>query len=134
MRQPAAITGRDRVLMSVWKRAVGPHNICAVGGWCQQLVGQGQGQRLATWDASRAAVTTAHLCPSLLPPFRHTRMRVCCCCQVLWLKSRNSEVWLDRRTTYTRSTAVMSMVGYLLGLGDRHPSNLMLDRYRWDPV
>lgn len=49
--------------------------------------------------------------------------------QVLWLKSRNSEVWLDRRTNYTRSTAVMSMVGYLLGLGDRHPSNLMLDRY-----
>ncbi|GBF92738.1 hypothetical protein Rsub_05107 [Raphidocelis subcapitata] len=49
--------------------------------------------------------------------------------RVLWLKSRNSEVWLDRRTTYTRSTAVMSMTGYLLGLGDRHPSNLMLDRY-----
>ena len=48
--------------------------------------------------------------------------------KVLWLKSRNSEVWLDRRTTYTRSTAVLSMVGYLLGLGDRHPSNLMLDR------
>jgi len=49
--------------------------------------------------------------------------------QVLWLKSRNSEVWLDRRTNYTRSTAVMSMAGYVLGLGDRHPSNLMLDRY-----
>lgn len=48
---------------------------------------------------------------------------------MLWLKSRNSEVWLERRTGYTRSTAVMSMVGYLLGLGDRHPSNLMLDRY-----
>eukprot|EP00198_Chlamydomonas_reinhardtii_P008241 XP_001697578.1 target of rapamycin, growth-regulatory PI3K-like protein kinase [Chlamydomonas reinhardtii] len=44
-------------------------------------------------------------------------------------KSRNSEVWLDRRTNYTRSAAVMSMVGYILGLGDRHPSNLMLDRY-----
>lgn len=49
--------------------------------------------------------------------------------RVLWLKSRTSEVWLDRRTNYTRSLAVMSMVGYLLGLGDRHPSNLMLDRY-----
>eukprot|EP00884_Botryococcus_braunii_P019425 jgi/Botrbrau1/6166/Bobra.0344s0007.1 len=49
--------------------------------------------------------------------------------KVLWLKSRSSEVWLERRTFYTRSTAVMSMVGYLLGLGDRHPSNLMLDRY-----
>ena len=29
----------------------------------------------------------------------------------------------------TWSLATMSMVGYLLGLGDRHPSNLMLDRY-----
>ncbi|ABO93925.1 predicted protein [Ostreococcus lucimarinus CCE9901] len=49
--------------------------------------------------------------------------------RVLWLKSRSSEQWLERRTTYTRSLAVMSMVGYLLGLGDRHPSNLMVDRY-----
>ncbi|CAG9463067.1 unnamed protein product [Pedinophyceae sp. YPF-701] len=49
--------------------------------------------------------------------------------KVLWLKSRTSEVWLDRRTNYARSVAVMSMVGYLLGLGDRHPSNLMLDRF-----
>lgn len=49
--------------------------------------------------------------------------------RVLWLKSRSSEAWLDRRTQYIRSLAVMSMVGYILGLGDRHPSNLMLDRY-----
>ncbi|XP_020086675.1 serine/threonine-protein kinase TOR isoform X1 [Ananas comosus] len=49
--------------------------------------------------------------------------------KVLWLKSRTSEVWLERRTNYTRSLAVMSMVGYLLGLGDRHPSNLMLHRF-----
>ena len=48
--------------------------------------------------------------------------------KVLWLKSMNSEIWLERRTNYTRSLAVMSMVGYILGLGDRHPSNLMLDR------
>ena len=48
--------------------------------------------------------------------------------KVLWLKSRSSETWLERRTTYTRSLAVMSMTGYILGLGDRHPSNLMLDR------
>ncbi|XP_027913313.1 serine/threonine-protein kinase TOR isoform X1 [Vigna unguiculata] len=49
--------------------------------------------------------------------------------RVLWLKSRTSEIWLERRTNYTRSLAVMSMVGYLLGLGDRHPSNLMLHRF-----
>ncbi|KAI8848058.1 FAT domain-containing protein [Chytridium lagenaria] len=48
--------------------------------------------------------------------------------KITWLKSKNSEVWLDRRTNYTRSLAVMSMVGYILGLGDRHPSNLMMDR------
>jgi FKBP12-rapamycin complex-associated protein len=48
--------------------------------------------------------------------------------RVLWLKSKSSEAWLDRRTNYTRSLGVMSMVGYILGLGDRHPSNLMLDR------
>jgi phosphatidylinositol kinase/protein kinase (PI-3 family) len=48
--------------------------------------------------------------------------------EILWLKSTNSEEWLDRRTRYTRSLAVMSMVGYILGLGDRHPSNIMLDK------
>ena len=47
--------------------------------------------------------------------------------EILWLKSTNSEEWLERRTTFTRSLAVMSMVGYILGLGDRHPSNLLLD-------
>lgn len=40
----------------------------------------------------------------------------------------NWQEWLARRSTYTRSLAVMSMVGYLLGLGDRHPSNLMIHR------
>jgi len=44
------------------------------------------------------------------------------------LKRQSSESWLERRTNYTRSLGVMSMVGYILGLGDRHPSNLLLDR------
>ncbi|KZV74520.1 atypical/PIKK/FRAP protein kinase [Peniophora sp. CONT] len=48
--------------------------------------------------------------------------------RMLWLKSANSEHWLERRATYTRSLAVNSMVGHILGLGDRHPSNLMLER------
>lgn len=46
----------------------------------------------------------------------------------MFLNSRNSEEWLDKRTTFTRSLAVMSMVGYILGLGDRHPNNLLLNR------
>jgi len=48
--------------------------------------------------------------------------------RIFWLKSRNAESWLERRTNYCRSLAVMSMVGYVLGLGDRHPSNLMIDQ------
>lgn len=31
--------------------------------------------------------------------------------KVLWLKSRNSEMWLDRRTTYAKSLATTSMTG-----------------------
>ena len=40
----------------------------------------------------------------------------------------SSEVWLERRTTYTHSLATMSIVGYILGLGDRHPNNIMIQR------
>lgn len=48
--------------------------------------------------------------------------------KILWYQSNSSESWLSRRTHFTRSLAVMSVVGYILGLGDRHPSNLMLNR------
>lgn len=48
--------------------------------------------------------------------------------KVLWLKSENAEVWLEKRTNFARSLATMSMVGYILGLGDRHLSNLMMQR------
>lgn len=48
--------------------------------------------------------------------------------RVQWKRSLTAEVWLERRLMYTRSLAVMSMVGYILGLGDRHPSNLMIDQ------
>ncbi len=48
--------------------------------------------------------------------------------RALYIKARSAEVWLDHRQRYTRSLAVMSVVGYILGLGDRHPCNLMLER------
>ncbi|KAJ1905664.1 hypothetical protein LPJ81_001801 [Coemansia sp. IMI 209127] len=35
--------------------------------------------------------------------------------------------WLASRTNFTRSAAVMSMVGYILGLGDRHCENILLN-------
>jgi FKBP12-rapamycin complex-associated protein len=48
--------------------------------------------------------------------------------RILWLKSESSEAWVNRRTTYTRSLAVGSMIGYLLGVGDRHTANIMIGR------
>ncbi|KAJ1920946.1 hypothetical protein H4219_000999 [Mycoemilia scoparia] len=35
--------------------------------------------------------------------------------------------WYLSRTTFARTTAVMSIVGYVLGLGDRHGENILLD-------
>jgi len=46
----------------------------------------------------------------------------------MFQRSKNSEVWLSHRTMYTRSLATMSMVGFILGLGDRHPSNLLMEK------
>lgn len=48
---------------------------------------------------------------------------------MLWMKSWNAETWLKKRCEYTRSLALMSMVGYILGLGDRHPCNLLIHQY-----
>ncbi|RAL13613.1 protein kinase MEC1 [Aspergillus homomorphus CBS 101889] len=37
------------------------------------------------------------------------------------------EAWFAARVRYTRSCAVMSMVGYVLGLGDRHGENILFE-------
>ncbi|SCU97233.1 LAFA_0G10462g1_1 [Lachancea sp. 'fantastica'] len=36
-------------------------------------------------------------------------------------------VWYNSRNTFSRSYAVMAMVGHILGLGDRHCENILLD-------
>jgi serine/threonine-protein kinase ATR len=36
--------------------------------------------------------------------------------------------WMEARLKFTRSVAVWSMVGYLVGLGDRHGDNILLDQ------
>ncbi|KAJ1725977.1 phosphatidylinositol kinase- protein kinase tor1, partial [Coemansia biformis] len=46
--------------------------------------------------------------------------------RAMWYKAPSAEVWLERRTNYTRSLAVMSIAGYILGLGDRHPANILI--------
>jgi serine/threonine-protein kinase ATR len=39
----------------------------------------------------------------------------------------DASVWLRARLRYSRSLAVMSMVGFVLGLGDRHLENILID-------
>ena len=47
---------------------------------------------------------------------------------MIWLKSKDCESWFTRTTNYSRSLAVMSIVGYILGLGDRHLNNILMNR------
>mmetsp|Transcript_31909 Transcript_31909/g.75815 ORF Transcript_31909/g.75815 Transcript_31909/m.75815 type:complete len:304 (+) Transcript_31909:1273-2184(+) len=42
--------------------------------------------------------------------------------------------WANARLRFTRTTAVWSMVGHVLGLGDRHGENLLIDRSTGDCV
>lgn len=42
--------------------------------------------------------------------------------------------WLAARTAYTRTCAVWSMVGHVVGLGDRHGENLLMDNTCGDIV
>ena len=37
-------------------------------------------------------------------------------------------ILMERRLAYTRSAAASSMVGYILGLGDRHVQNILIDK------
>lgn len=42
--------------------------------------------------------------------------------------------WFEARLRYTRTSAVMSMVGTILGLGDRHGENILFDTKNGDTL
>ncbi len=45
-----------------------------------------------------------------------------------WIKSSHIQIWMERNQRFTITTALMSMVSHIIGLGDRHPSNLTIQR------
>ncbi|XP_017006406.3 serine/threonine-protein kinase ATR [Drosophila takahashii] len=53
-----------------------------------------------------------------------------------WLRQRfvTLHSWLEARNTYIRTVAVMSMVGYIVGLGDRHGENILFVEGNGDAV
>lgn len=48
--------------------------------------------------------------------------------KAMWATTQTCEIWIDQRRRYMTSLGNMSMVGYILGLGDRHPNNIMLQK------
>ncbi|KAL5329330.1 hypothetical protein ACEPPN_002841 [Leptodophora sp. 'Broadleaf-Isolate-01'] len=49
-------------------------------------------------------------------------------------KFTNPDEWFLSRLAYTRSTAAISMLGHVLGLGDRHGHNILLDQRNGEVV
>lgn len=54
--------------------------------------------------------------------------------EIIWLKSGNAFNWIMRTSRFTQTSAIVSIVGYILGLGDRHPSNIMMHRLSGDVI
>ncbi|ETN76508.1 phosphatidylinositol 3- and 4-kinase [Necator americanus] len=52
----------------------------------------------------------------------------------LWMRAGSCDTWWRVVCRYARSTAVMSMIGAVLGLGDRHLDNVLVNLDRGDIV
>lgn len=67
--------------------------------------------------AARVKLYRAVVLPHFIPTFHK------------WFPQRFPEpsAWFEARTTFARSLAMWSMVGHIMGLGDRHGENLLID-------
>lgn len=57
------------------------------------------------------------------PNFPATELR-----DMFWEKAQDAVTWIKVVDQFVVSTALMSMAGYVIGLGDRHPCNIMIQR------
>jgi FKBP12-rapamycin complex-associated protein len=49
--------------------------------------------------------------------------------QIILSRAIDSNHWIERRTSYSASLSATSIAGYILGLGDRHLSNIMMKQW-----
>ncbi|KAG8348487.1 FAT domain [Trypanosoma vivax] len=92
---------------------------------CYSMDGTGvQTTQIKQWKSQvdRGAMTSIemfekHILPKF-PPVFHS-----------WFHStfRSHQEWYSARSTYTQSTALWSIAGHIVGLGDRHCENLLID-------
>ncbi|KAL2096545.1 hypothetical protein ACEWY4_008693 [Coilia grayii] len=69
------------------------------------------------WDSDQKMQAFTEVCQNFRPVFRYFCME----------RFLDPAVWLERRLAYTRSVATSSIVGYIVGLGDRHIQNILID-------
>ncbi|KAE8295481.1 Serine-protein kinase ATM [Larimichthys crocea] len=73
-----------------------------------------EAQRLAFDDKLQAY---NEVCKNFRPVFRYFCME----------RFLDPAVWMEKRLAYTHSVATSSIVGYIVGLGDRHIQNILID-------
>ncbi|KAF5328889.1 hypothetical protein D9611_014266 [Ephemerocybe angulata] len=80
---------------------------------------RGEGDRMKQGKATRKDMVRIYtqVCNNFKPVFRHFFTE----------KHKNPMAWFATRLGYTRSVATTSIVGHILGLGDRHTSNILMD-------
>ncbi|XP_028968570.1 uncharacterized protein LOC100909182 [Galendromus occidentalis] len=71
--------------------------------------------KLSTAEAKRTKYL--QLCKQFPPAFRYFFIE----------KFRDPSAWLERQRAYVNSLAITSMVGFIIGLGDRHTNNILID-------
>ncbi|KAF2216646.1 hypothetical protein CERZMDRAFT_33248, partial [Cercospora zeae-maydis SCOH1-5] len=64
------------------------------------------------------------VCATLTPVMRHFFLE----------RFHDPDEWFAKRTAYSRTTASISILGHIIGLGDRHCSNILLDEQTGEVV
>lgn len=73
--------------------------------------------KVDTKDLKTKEENFAKICANIKPAFQH----------FFYENYKNPGELFERKLAYTTSVAVSSMVGYILGIGDRHVQNILID-------
>lgn len=104
-------------------------NTIPIGSWLIPAHSRYRPKDLTALDARKAFAELAKsslrtkqekflkICQQLSPVFQHFFLE----------RFLTSGMWFERRLAYTKSVAVSSIIGYILGIGDRHVQNILVD-------